>query len=221
MEGCNSEGDQFLRRIGAFPGEEARRGFCGMARMNARTSTKDPRAWWLTLALAMTFAAPPELRGEAAGEYQVKAAFLFHFAQFVEWPPEAFKDASSPLTYCTIGDDPFGGALEASLKGKSVGSRVLQVQHLQAREGIGECQILFIGAGEKKRVAEDLSGAAGHAVLTVGETEHFAQNGGVIGFLVENDKVRFEVNMQTAGKARLKISSRLLLLAKTVIGNEN
>jgi hypothetical protein len=175
----------------------------------------------MALLAATILAAPPELRGEGAGEYAVKAAFLFHFAQFVVWPPEAFKDANSPLLYCTIGEDPFGGALEESVKGKSVGSHALQVQHLKGREQIADCHILFIGAGEKKHVAEDLTSAAGHAVLTVGETEHFVQSGGVIGFLVDNDKVRFEINVQTATKAKLKISSRLLLLAKNVIGSES
>ena len=175
----------------------------------------------LAVVLAAASGVPPELRGEEAGEYVVKAAFLFHFAQFVEWPPEAFQDASSPLKYCTIGDDPFRGALEESVQGKSVGSRTLQVQHLKGRQPIAGCHILFIGAGEKKHLAEDLSGAAGLAVLTVGETEQFAQEGGMIGFLMENDKVRFEINMQTTAKAKLKISSRLLSLAKTVIENEN
>jgi hypothetical protein len=189
--------------------------------MIARTPGKSLQVVALALVLAGASGAPPELRGEAAGEYAVKAAFLFHFAQFVEWPPEAFKDASSPLKYCTVGDDPFRGALEESVHGKSVGSHTLQVQHLTRREPIAGCHILFIGVGEKKHLPEDLSGAAGHAVLTVGETEHFAQEGGMIGFLVENDKVRFEINMKTAATAKLKISSRLLLLAKTVIGNED
>jgi hypothetical protein len=186
--------------------------------MSARTSWKSVRL--LALVLATAFAAPAELPGETAGEYAVKAAFLFHFAQFVEWPAGAFKGPASPLTYCTIGDDPFRGVLEESVQGKIVGSRALQVQHLKEREQIAGCQILFIGAAEKKHLAEDLAVAAGHAVLTVGETENFVQDGGVIGFVLENDKVRFEINVDTAGKAKLRLSSRLLLLAKTVIGNQ-
>jgi hypothetical protein len=178
------------------------------------------KAWCLSVLMLLAASAPPGANCEANGEYQVKAAFLFHFSQFVEWPPEAFKDQSTPLTYCTIGEDPFEGALEVIVKGKSVGNHALQVQHLKGREQVAGCHILFIGAGEKKHLLEDLSSAAGRSVLTVGETEHFAQQGGVIGFLIENDKVRFEINVQTAGKAKLKISSRLLLLAKSVIGSE-
>jgi hypothetical protein len=179
------------------------------------------KAWWLAVLLLMAAGAPRALKGETTGEYDVKAAFLYHFAQFVEWPPEAFHDAKSPLIFCIIGEDPFRGALEESVKGKNVGNRLLQVHHLKGREQIADCQVLFISSGEKKHLGEDLAGAAGHPVLTVGETEHFAEDGGVIGLLVENDKVRFEINVQTAGKAKLKISSRLLLLAKTVIGNED
>jgi hypothetical protein len=190
-----------------------------VTRMSRQAALYNVRAMALAIVLASAFAAPAELPAEVAGEYVVKAAFLFHFAQFVEWPPEAFHDPTSPLTYCTIGDDPFRGALEESVQGKIVGTRSLQVQHLKGRQQIAGCHILFIGAAEKKHFAEDLSGAAGHAVLSVGEAEHFAQSGGIIGFVVENNKVRFEINVETAEKAKLKISSRLLSLAKTVIGN--
>jgi uncharacterized protein DUF4154 len=188
--------------------------------MISRPGWRKCNAVCLACLLATISVAPRELRADGVSEYQVKMAFLFHFAQFVEWPPEAFKDASSPLTYCTIGDDPFHGALEDSLKGKTIASHPLQVQHLKDREQINSCQILFVAASEKKRVADDLAAAAGRSVLTVGETEHFAQNGGMIGFVLDDDKVRFEINVQSALKAKLKISSRLLLLAKSVIGSQ-
>jgi hypothetical protein len=160
------------------------------------------------------------LRGESpvGNEYEVKAAFLFHFAQFVEWPVDVFREANSPLSYCTIGEDPFHGSLDETIKGKSVSSHPLRVQHLSLREPVGDCQILFIGAAEKKRLGDVLTSANGHPVLCVGETEHFTQDGGMIGFFVENNKVRFDINLQAAERAKLKISSRLLLLAKNVIG---
>jgi len=160
-------------------------------------------------------------RGESNGtsEYDVKAAFLFHFAQFVEWPPDSFKDANSPLTYCTVGEDPFQGALDESVKGKIVANRSLRVLHLRERDPIEGCQVLFISQEHKKREEEELANVNGHAVLTVGETEHFALAGGVIGFCLEEKRVRFEINLEAAGKARLKISAKLLALAKTVLGN--
>jgi hypothetical protein len=163
---------------------------------------------------------PPVLDGESsgAGEYDVKAAFLFHFAQFVEWPAESFKDASSPLTYCTIGEDPFHGALDQSLNGKMVGTRPLRVAHIQQSQSVQSCQVLFVGAGVAKRLGVAIGSVAGNGILLVGETEHFVQEGGVIGFLLEQNKLRFEINLEAAEKANLKISARLLTLARTVIG---
>ena len=154
------------------------------------------------------------------GEYQVKAAFLFHFAQFVDWPEGTFKEADSPLTYCTIGEDPFHGALDASLNGKTIEARVVRVQHIKQAQQIPGCQILFIGAAENRLIPEVLTATRGTSVLTVGESEHFARNGGMIGFFLEENKIRFEINLEAAEHAKLKVSSRLLALAKTVIGGQ-
>jgi len=177
------------------------------------------------LALAVLLVAPPgrppRVSADSSGtsEYDVKAAFLFHFAQFVEWPPEAFKDEDSPLTYCTVGEDTFRGALDESVKGKRIRNRPLRVLHLKERESIEGCQVLFIAAAQKGRQTDQLAGANGHPVLTVGELEHFAQEGGMIGFFLEEKKVRFEINLGAAENARLKISAKLLALAKTVLGS--
>jgi hypothetical protein len=152
-------------------------------------------------------------------EYEVKAAFLFRFAQFVEWPAETFKDANEPFTYCTIGEDPFRGALERTMNGKTIGQRSLRVEHLSGAGKVGECQVLFVGApGDKKHVEETLAGARTLPILTVGEADQFAANGGAIGFCTEDNKIRFEVNLDAAGKAGLRISAKLLALAKTVLG---
>ena len=156
----------------------------------------------------------------ATAEYDVKAAFLFHFAQFVEWPDEAFKDANSPLTYCTIGDDPFRGSLDTILGGKTLGTRSFRVRHFKQPQEIQGCQVLFLGMEEKKPFPEILAKAKAHSVLTVGESEHFAQEGGMIGFVLTENKIRFEINLEAAQKAKLKISSRLLALAKNVIGGQ-
>jgi len=168
---------------------------------------------------ALTLASSSVAQAPVTGEYEVKAAFLFHFAQFVDWPLEAFKDGGSPLAYCTVGEDPFHGALDASLSGKTVGARSFRVLHFKRPQEIQGCQVLFIGAEEKKVLPAILAGVSGNSVLTVGESEHFAQDGGMIGFLLEENKVRFEINLEAAEKAKLKISSRLLALAKTVIGS--
>ncbi len=189
--------------------------------MSARKSSKNLRVVALSLLLAMVSDAPSPASDESRGssEYAVKAAFLFHFAQFVEWPAEAFPDATSPLTYCTIGEDPFHGALDETVKGKSLANRPLRVQHLSVRDPIAGCQILFIGLAETLRLREELTSANGHPVLSVGETQHFTQDGGMIGFFVEDNKVHFDINLEAAERSKLKISARLLLLAKNVIGN--
>ena len=152
-------------------------------------------------------------------EYQVKAAFLFHFAQFVDWPPQVFKGPDSPLTYCTVGEDPFHGALDAALSGKTFGARPFRVQHFRQAAEVQGCQVLFIGTLERKSIPDALADLRGSPVLTVGESEHFAQEGGMIGFCLEDSKVRFEINLSAAESAKLRISARLLALAKTVIGS--
>ncbi len=174
----------------------------------------------VSLIAALTFPCFSSAQTSSTGEYEVKAAFLFHFAQFVEWPEAAFKDSSSPLTYCTIGDDPFHGALETTLSGKAIGARSFRVLHFKQPQEIQGCQVLFIGAEEKRLLPPILAGSKDDSVLIVGDSEHFAKDGGMIGFLLEENKIRFEINLEATKKAKLKISSKLLALAKTVIGSQ-
>lgn len=171
--------------------------------------------WFVLLALACASAeAQADSRAE---EYNVKAAFLFHFAQFVEWPGGAFQNTVSPLVYCTIGEDPFQGALEVTLNGKVIGSHSLQVRHLKEASEAQGCHVVFLGK-VKRRVPEELAILQGNPILTVGETEQFVKDSGMIGFCMEENKIRFNINLEAAEKANLKISARLLMLAKTVIG---
>lgn len=171
------------------------------------------------LFLVLLLVCPRTFSADAgAEEYSVKAAFLFHFAQFVEWPPDAFPNPSSPLTYCTLGPDPFHGALDGSLNGKTIGGRPLRVLHLKPSQDLQVCHVLFFGAATQKSIPVSLSSLNGKPVLTVGETEHFIVNGGMIGFAWDENKIRFEINLGAAERAKLKISSRLLSLAKQVVG---
>jgi len=157
-------------------------------------------------------------QANSPNEYAVKAAFLFHFAQFVEWPEGAFQDANSPLVYCTIGEDPFQGALDESLKGKTIEARALQVRHLKDGRDAQGCHVVFIGKTDKRRVTDELTSLGNSPVLTVGETEQFLRDNGMIAFCMEENKIRFNINLEAAKKANLKISSKLLTLARTVIG---
>ena len=161
---------------------------------------------------------PVLAQSKGASEYQVKAAFLYHFAQFVEWPPEAFREAGAPLMYCLLGDDSFGGAIELALNGKSVGAHPVRLRRLGRVQEVPGCHVLFVSASEKKNFAAVLEGVKGTPVLTVGDSDHFAEEGGMIGLFLEDNKVRFEINAGAAQQAQLKISARLLALASRVIG---
>ncbi len=151
----------------------------------------------------------------------MKAAFLFHFAQLVEWAPEALGGDEDPVTLCTFGKDPFAGDLETTVRGKSVGTRALRIRHVRQLQEIPGCQLLFVGGHEHKELTLLLATLKDAPILTVGESDDFAKLGGMIGFCMENNKVRFDINIDAATRAKLKISSRLLLLAKSVIGNHS
>jgi hypothetical protein len=155
-------------------------------------------------------------QAQSADEYQVKAAFLYNFAKFVEWPAHAFKSPEDPVVICVMGRSPFGPLLEQAVSGKQIEGRPLAVREIaEIREAVA-CQILFVAAGEKKRVPAILDQIKTGAVLTVGETQNFAAAGGVINFKLEDGKVRIEVNVYAAERAKLRISSKLLSLAKIV-----
>jgi len=179
------------------------------------------RVWPTATALCLLsiFASSTKAQSNAPGEYQMKAAFLFHFAEFVEWPAEAFQELNGPLTYCIVGDDPFRGALDESLRGKRVGLHPLRVEHLKVSEPVQRCHVVFLGPTESKRLPEVLASVAGNPVLTVGDSESFVKGGGMIAFCLEGTKMRFEINLAAANTAKLKISARLLALAKTIVGD--
>jgi hypothetical protein len=147
-------------------------------------------------------------------EYQVKAAFLYNFAMFVDWPREAFSDDRAALVVGVIGNDPFGGALDQAINGKNIGGRALVVRRLKWGEDLRSCHILFIGSSERRRLPQIIQSLRGSSVLTVGDMEQFNQQGGIINFILEASKVRFEINGSGANQARLRISSKLLALGR-------
>jgi len=146
-------------------------------------------------------------------EYRVKAAFLLNFTKFIEWPPSSFSSADSPFDLCVMGEDPFGRALDELVEGETVNGRKLEVQRIR-RDEAKNCQVLFIDNSEKE-IPKILSGL-GPGVLTVGEGDGFLRDGGIIGFVIQNRRVRFDINQSAAEAARLKISSKLLIVARNV-----
>jgi hypothetical protein len=155
----------------------------------------------------------------APSEYQVKAAYLFNFLKFVEYPEDAFSDPLAPMVIGVVGDDPFGSALPQIVIGKTVQRRDLVIRSYRDTENLRGAQILFISTSERKKVPQILSGLRGSSVLTVADMEGFLEAGGIIQFFVEHDRVRFAINVDAAARARLKMSSKLLSLAKVVGGN--
>lgn len=151
-----------------------------------------------------------------AGEYQVKAAFLFHFAQLVEWPPGALSSFDQSIILCIFKDEPRQMELRSTLEGKAIGTRILHVRIMNRVEEIQGCNMLFISNDDAWRQTSILKSLRSLPVLTVGESENFLLEGGMIRFHLEGDKVRFDINVRDADLSHLKISSRLLFLATTV-----
>jgi YfiR/HmsC-like len=154
----------------------------------------------------------------ASTEYQVKAAYLFNFAKFVEWPTGAFRSPNSPLVICVLGLNPFGSDLEGSIAGKTVGGHRLKISNLPHGLDASSCQIVFIASSEKGQMREILQSLTGASVLTVGDTSGFTDDGGMINFVLEGERVRFEANVDAAEHAHLRLSARLLTVAKLVVG---
>jgi hypothetical protein len=156
--------------------------------------------------------------GPVAGEYEVKAAFLYNFARFVEWPSAALPAATTPLTLCVLGDDPFGADLDRAVDGKDVNGHPLVVKRLKEFEDAVHCHIVFIATSDRTRLLRSLDGLRHASVLTVGETDDFLQLGGIINFDIRDNRVRFGINVAAATRAGIKISSKLLRLAESVVG---
>ena len=143
-------------------------------------------------------------------EYEIKAAFIYQIAKFVEWP-----QSSAPLRLCVIGGNPFGAALE-SIRGKPVNERKTEVVLLDLGADVHECSVLFIAATAERHLERIVAVTRGAGILTMGDTEGFAKRGAMVNFYLENGKVRFEINLDVARQGGLKISSKLLSLARIV-----
>ena len=172
----------------------------------------------LVLVAALGLILEPAARAQpsVAGEYEVKAAFLYNFARYVDWPADHFPAAGGPFVVTVLGEDPFGEALDATLRGRTIRERPLVVRRVARVDDIGDSQILFIGSSETDDLPRILHKLADAPILTVGETARFAERGGMISFRKERDRVGFDINLASAERARLKVSSQLLKLARIV-----
>lgn len=147
---------------------------------------------------------------------QVKAVFLFNFAQFVEWPDSAFAGPGSPLVIGIVGEDPFGSYLDETVRGELARGRPLVVRRFQRVEDIKNCHILFISPSEESRLAVILASLKGRPILLVSDAPGFLRRGGMVGFAFERNRVRVRINPVAAATAGLTISSKLLQAAELV-----
>jgi hypothetical protein len=157
---------------------------------------------------------------DSASDTAVKMAFVYNFGKFVEWPPAAFNDSGHRVVLCTIGDvSAFSQGL-SEINGKKVQNRELQVVHIARLNDLGGCDTLFIAQSERDRLGDVLAAVSKRPTLTISDIEGFTDKGGMIGLLVRNERVQFDVNLTAARSAGLQISSELLKLAHAVVGAE-
>jgi hypothetical protein len=153
------------------------------------------------------------LAQQQPSEYELKAAFLFNFAKFVEWPPDAFAHTNSPIVIGILGKNVFGDNLKKIINDRKVNNRSFQFLNLDSASQATNCQILFINSSEKNDYAKIIGSLHNASVLTISEADGFLKAGGMINFLIEGKNIRFQISDDAAKKARLKISSKLLSLA--------
>jgi len=157
-----------------------------------------------------------------SSEYLIKAGFIYNFAKFVEWPSTAFAEPDSPIVIGVLGTDPFGDIINHVVEGKKIGTRGFVIRRfkwskeLKDSKDFKECRILFVSSSEKLHFEEIVDAVKGLPILTVGETPGFAERGGMIRLMLEDNRVRFEVNVDAAHDGNLNISSRLLTLARII-----
>jgi len=188
-----------------------------MALLRAAVRQKGSSPVWMVIfALLLSSGLNLPAQSASSREYQVKAVFLFNFAQFVEWPTNAFPEAQTPLVIGVLGEDPFGAYLDETVRGEKVNNRSLVVERYRRVEEIKNCHVLFISRSEADRLAEILAKLKGRHILTVGDADSFAQRGGMIRFVTEKNKIRLKVNLEAAKAASLTISSKLLRPAEIV-----
>lgn len=152
-----------------------------------------------------------------AAEYRAKANYLANFPSFVEWPVEAMPSGNAPFLVCVFGEFSFGTSLAELTRGITVHDRRLEIRWVRKAQELSACQILFVSRSERTRYNQALDAVRGKTVLTVGETPEFLHAGGILSFSSQQGTIQFDVNLAAADKAHLKISSRLLALARHVV----
>jgi hypothetical protein len=167
--------------------------------------------------------AAANLQGQQAtpSEYAVKATYLYNFARFTEWPVKGVDTKDNSFAVCVLGHDPFGPILDTILAGEAIDGKHMVHRRISAVQDAGNCRIIFISSSEESRLKETLAVLGKMSALTVSDISDFSMRGGMIQFVVEQNKVRFEVNLQTTGRAGLVLSSELLKVAISVRNSQS
>jgi hypothetical protein len=179
--------------------------------------------WLVVVAVAWVLAAVPCVRAQSSKptDYDVKAAYLYNFGHFVEWPANVASPQTESFTVCVLGQDPFGPVLDATLAGETIAGKRVAAKRISTLDESGSCQILFLSSAEEARLNTIIKALNRKAVLTVSDMPEFAKRGGMIQFVLEGKRVRFEVNLAAVQHAGLSVSSELLKVATTIRRNSS
>lgn len=181
---------------------------------------KLPKAIILCLTIFLPVTWLWQAHAQEVPEYQLKAAFLYNFAKFIEWPQTAFKDSSTSFVIGILGDDPFGENINF-IKSKKVKNRKLEVKNFKTIKDLKTCQILFVSSSEKKQLPEIFNAVKDSTMLTVSDMDSFIESGGIIRFVLEDETLGFTINAEAVKQAEFKISSQLLKFGQLVTVEPN
>ena len=184
--------------------------------MPARWRPRTSAGTCLVCGLLLLGEMSPSAQTVASREYQIKAVFLFNFAQFVEWPRAAFAGDTSPIVIGILGEDPFGGYLDETVRSERVGNRPMRVQRYQRVDDITTCHVLFISRSEESRLGQTLASLKDRNILIVGDSDNFIQRAGMIQLATSQGKIHLRINVNAARTSNLTISSKLLRSAEIV-----
>jgi hypothetical protein len=175
----------------------------------------------LVLSLSLTLTTPrPANSNPTSHEYLLKANFIANFLKFVDWPDTAFSSPSTPLLLCVYGYFPFGTSLAENAQKNTVHERRIEVRIVRTEQELRVCHVVFVSQEAAKQYNKVLGAVHDANILTIGETPDFLDAGGTVTLLFQAERVQFDVNLGNANQARIKISSRLLAMARHVVGNE-
>jgi hypothetical protein len=175
---------------------------------------KTVRQWLGVLAVVFITATGPHVSAQVSRESELKAVFVYNFAQFTEWPADVFADPNAPIVIGVLGKDPLEPYLEQAVHGEKLNNRPLAVRHFSKPGEIKDCQILFVSHSEAKQLPQLIEELRGKSILTVSDIEDFTKKGGMICLFTVNNKIRLRVNPETLKASRLALSSKLMRAAE-------